>query len=206
MLLQDPLAAIAPTLGTAVLSILAGADAMFTAPQIHRILQRQSSVAGIRKALVPLTEHGLVAEVVIGKTHAYSLNRRHILAEPLLLMVSAKDRLLARIRELVETWPVQPVAVVLFGSAARGDMRADSDIDILVVFTDNASQTVIDNVLYELVKHVSDWVGNDVRPLVYRAHEVVPAPIFDSIASEGITIFGDSSWVRRAIPRHKTAS
>ncbi len=31
---------------------------------------------------------------------------------------------------------VQPLRVILFGSAARGDMGADSDIDVLVVMPD----------------------------------------------------------------------
>ena len=41
------------------------------------------------------------------------------------------DRL---VRRIVET--VQPVRIVLFGSAARGQMGPDSDLDLLVVMPD----------------------------------------------------------------------
>ena len=41
------------------------------------------------------------------------------------------DELVRRIREVVE-----PLRIVLFGSAARGEMGPDSDLDVLVVVPD----------------------------------------------------------------------
>ena len=47
---------------------------------------------------------------------------------------------------------VQPQRIILFGSAARGDMRPDSDIDILVVVPDGTprrrtAQTIYRNLI-----------------------------------------------------------
>ncbi len=42
------------------------------------------------------------------------------------------EELIRRIRLVVE-----PVRVILFGSAARGEMRADSDLDVLVEVRDD---------------------------------------------------------------------
>jgi predicted nucleotidyltransferase len=42
----------------------------------------------------------------------------------------------ALIRHIVGT--VQPLRIVLFGSAARGEMRPDSDIDVLIVMPEGA--------------------------------------------------------------------
>jgi tRNA nucleotidyltransferase (CCA-adding enzyme) len=39
------------------------------------------------------------------------------------------------IRRIVET--VHPLRIVLFGSAARGEMRLDSDIDVLIVMPED---------------------------------------------------------------------
>jgi uncharacterized protein len=39
------------------------------------------------------------------------------------------------IRRVVEA--VHPLRIILFGSAARGDMRPDSDIDVLIVMPEN---------------------------------------------------------------------
>lgn len=206
MLLQQPLAAVAPTLGTDVLSVLAGADTSFTITHIHRILHQESSPSGIRKALAPLVAHGLVSELVLGNTHAYSLNRQHLLAEPLLAMANAKERLLDKIQEVVASWPTQPLTVALFGSAARGEMHINSDIDILIVFPDDAGQDIVDEGPNDLADQASRWTGNDVRPLVYRAAEVTPSPIFDSIIADGITIKGDPNWLRRSIRSMRAAS
>jgi predicted nucleotidyltransferase len=47
---------------------------------------------------------------------------------------------------------VQPRRIILFGSAARGDMRPDSDLDILVVVPDGTprrqtAQTIYQNLI-----------------------------------------------------------
>ena len=42
------------------------------------------------------------------------------------------------VQRIVEV--AHPLRIVLFGSAARGDMRSDSDIDILVVIPDHTPQ------------------------------------------------------------------
>ena len=44
------------------------------------------------------------------------------------------DELVRRIREVVE-----PLRIILFGSAARGEMRPDSDLDLLVVMPDGTA-------------------------------------------------------------------
>jgi predicted nucleotidyltransferase len=42
------------------------------------------------------------------------------------------------VRRLVEA--VHPTRIILFGSAARGEMRKDSDLDVLVVVPDGVPQ------------------------------------------------------------------
>jgi predicted nucleotidyltransferase len=54
------------------------------------------------------------------------------------------------VRRIVEV--VQPQRIILFGSAVRGDMRPDSDIDILVVVPDgthrrHTAQTIYQNLI-----------------------------------------------------------
>ena len=49
--------------------------------------------------------------------------------------VEVQQRLLDElVRRIVET--VQPLRIILFGSAARGQMGPDSDVDVLVVMPD----------------------------------------------------------------------
>jgi predicted nucleotidyltransferase len=43
---------------------------------------------------------------------------------------------------------VQPVRVILFGSAARGEMGPDSDLDVLVVVSDNVDKRSVTQRIY----------------------------------------------------------
>lgn len=53
------------------------------------------------------------------------------------------DELIRRIRRVTE-----PTRVILFGSAARGEMTPDSDLDVLVVVNSDADVSSIDGRIY----------------------------------------------------------
>ncbi|MHB1475788.1 MAG: nucleotidyltransferase domain-containing protein [Dermatophilaceae bacterium] len=65
--------------------------------------------------------------------HSYTLNRSHLAAPAVLALANLRQELLDRIRTEVSTWAVESEATWMFGSAARGDADADSDIDLLFV-------------------------------------------------------------------------
>ena len=56
---------------------------------------------------------------------------------------SKLDELVRRIVEAVD-----PLRIILFGSAARGEMRPDSDIDVLVVMPEGTKRREIEGQLY----------------------------------------------------------
>ncbi|MFJ5958352.1 nucleotidyltransferase domain-containing protein [Paenarthrobacter sp. NPDC092416] len=199
MRLQNPLTTISPTLDMGVLYVLARADADFTAPSISKLLPERASLAGVRKALVRLVDQGIVLESVAGRTHIYRLNRGHLLAEPVEAMAATADRLAERIRSEIELWKFMPIVVTIFGSAARNDTRTDSDIDIFIALGNDVEELVAETAIAELATKMSVWTGNDTRPLVYREAEIGPWPIFESITTEGFTVYGDSTWLDRAI-------
>ena len=51
------------------------------------------------------------------------------------------------VRRIVEA--VHPLRIILFGSAARGEMGADSDLDVLVVMPDGTHRRKTIGFLYE---------------------------------------------------------
>lgn len=206
MRLQHPLASVAPTVGAAALSVLAGADTHFTVPRIQTLLPQQASLPGLRKALAALVMQGIVLEAIVGNTRSYRLNREHILAEPLIAMTRSRELLLGRMREHIASWSVQPTAVTIFGSAARGDMDDDSDIDLLVILPDEEQHDSIHDQIDRLAADITTWTGNDTRPLVYRECEIAPSPIFNSIMDEGTNVAGDANWLRRRLRRPSDAS
>ena len=50
------------------------------------------------------------------------------------------------VRRTVEA--VQPLRIILFGSAARGTMGPDSDLDVLVVMTDGCDRLAVTQTLH----------------------------------------------------------
>ena len=53
-------------------------------------------------------------------------------------MEPTTEQLNELVQRIVEA--VHPIRIILFGSAARGEMGADSDVDVLVVMPESASR------------------------------------------------------------------
>lgn len=198
MKIQSPFSTIATTgVDALALQVLARADAIFSVTEVQRLASEKCSREAIRRSLIRLEQSGLVMEHRIGHAVGYALNREHLLADAVLEIASTKQRLLAKIIADVAAWDLQPAAVWLFGSAARGETRLDSDIDILVVTSGPVEQ--LNEQIRGLCKQVSQWTGNACYPLVYEAAEVVDAPIFREIMADGTSLAGEAGWLRRAI-------
>ncbi len=197
MRLQNPLAVIGPSLDLAVLYVLARAEAEFTAPLIQKLLPEGGSLAGVRQALRRLIDQGIVRERISGRTRTYELNREHLVSDSVVAMASAKGSLIGRIRSEINSWEFTPLSVVLFGSAARDEMRSDSDIDLFIALPDEVDEDLAEGHVSSLAASIHAWTGNDARPLVYRKREILPAPIFDSIIREGLDLAGQPGWLRQ---------
>lgn len=196
MQLQDPFGVVTPTLDGSVLSVLALADQSFTGRQVHQLAGRGTE-QGVRNALARLVAQGVVLRSQAGSSYLYELNRRHLAAPHVVGLATVRDELFARWRQLIEGWSLRPRAVVLFGSAARGEMRLDSDIDLLVVVDEDTEE--LDGLIEQLQAETSAWTGNDARVLSVTASQVSPdEPVFAAAAEEGIMIVGDRLWLRRA--------
>ena len=208
MRLQNPFAALAPVgLDSQVLTVLSRSRDHLTADQIHRVLPEHGSLSGVRKSLDRLLRQGIISERAAGHTSGYALNQDHLLINAVLMVADAKSALTTRIRETVQQqFSFEPTLVVMFGSAARGDMSDDSDIDLLFVITDGVPEEQAEDQLSDLAHSVLTWTGNTVDLLSYREEEVISAPIFNSVIREGIEILGDMAWLRRASRRAKAAS
>lgn len=203
MKLEKPFEAIAPTLDGDVLMVLAGAEARFTGGQLARLIP-DASAEGVRRAAQRLVVQGLVLMEQVGQAHNYSLNRDHLLAGPVVAIAGAREAFANRVREHVSGWSEQPEVVVLFGSAARGQMRSDSDVDLFVV---GEGGERFDDQLVELEQAVHRWTGNDARILMMAPQEVEDAlgsePVLDDITGEGQVVWGPAGWLRERRTRSR---
>lgn len=191
---QRPLRVVTPSVDGDVLAALAAVDASFTAPAVHRLLGRHSE-AGVRKSLRRLVHQGIVTSERAGRADLYRLNREHLAAAPIMELARLAETYVVRLQELVHEWAIPPELVMLFGSAARGEMGPDSDIDLLVVGADDSTDDdVWRHQIARLTQSSSAWTGNDTRVLEFRRSELRPTDaVIDSIRRDGIYIAGDRS-------------
>lgn len=128
----DPATVLAGGLTMPILRALAHRSSPATAAQVHRAAVAGTE-AGVRRALDRLTRHGLLLAEPIGDRIVYSLNRDHVLYPAVTALIRSADELPRRLRREISGWQVAPSAAALYGSAARRDGDADSDIDLLLV-------------------------------------------------------------------------
>lgn len=202
MNLNRPLSTVTPTLDGDVLAVLARVNATFTAGQLRRILTRYSE-EGIRKVLRRLAKQGVVRTENAGNAIVYRFNSDHLAAEHIVGLSGLMGTFLARVEHRLATWEVPPVYAAVFGSAARGTMTAESDVDLLLVRPDGGDGDRWDEQVALLVADVSRWTGNDTRPLEFTAAELVDRagdePVLRDVLDEGLTVAGDRSWLAKQL-------
>jgi predicted nucleotidyltransferase len=203
--LNRPLATVTPTLDGDVLAVLAQHEVSFTTGQLHRMLPRYSQ-AGIRKVLIRLARQGVVHAERVGSSYSYRLNTEHLAARPIIELAHIPRTLLQRLEERLSSWAFKPAYAAVFGSAARGTMTEDSDLDILLVLDDATPIDEWDQQVAELAADVTKWTGNDTRPLEYTVAELSAVghePVLRAVLAEGLTVAGSRAWLNRQLRERK---
>lgn len=197
--LNRPLRVVTPTLDAEVLSVLAGADATFTGPQIHQIMGRHTEKS-VRTSLQRLCEQGVVLKEQKGPLGLYRLNREHLAAPYIIGLVNLKSELLKKMTKAITHWEIKPIFAAVFGSAARGEMRLDSDIDIFIVRPDKvgADDELWVSLHTELSDSVTKWTGNDARVFELSEGEVARGlvakeQVLSDIREQGLRLLGERS-------------
>jgi DNA-binding transcriptional ArsR family regulator len=187
---------LAHPLDGSVVAVLSATSRPLTGREIAR-LAPEGSQPGISKALGRLADQGLVDRQEAGAALLYQLNRDHLAAPAATMLADLRNTLIARLREELAGWELQPVHASIFGSAARGDGDADSDIDLLIVrptklaADDPRWRGQIDGLAYS----VKRWTGNSasVSELpeadVRRLAEERP-PVVDALSADAIGLVG----------------
>jgi len=192
--LSEPSAALCPSLDGPVLAVLAATTRALSVREVARLVAR-GSFEGVRKALIRMTEHGLVLVDEAGNATLYTLNRSHVAAPAVELLAGLRTELLARITEAIAGWRVAPVHASVFGSAASGDGDTASDIDVFLVrprrvsADDPAWRAQTDM----LAEQIHAWSGNHLGLAEVSETElprVARTAAARNIRNDGITIAG----------------
>jgi predicted nucleotidyltransferase len=103
-------------------------------------------------------------------------------------MTPDSEQLQSLVQQIIEA--VHPVRIVLFGSAARGEMRPDSDLDILVVMPDGTHRRQTMRTLYRTIHGVKIPFDLIVAtPTDLATYRNTPGLIYHAILEEGQTLY-----------------
>ncbi len=190
--LSTPLRSLAPSLESAVLTVLAGTEAPLSASAIARLAE-QGTRNGQAPVLARLVQHGLVSTVPGTTGPLYRLNREHLLAPAVLAAVGSRQVLLDRLRAALDELGPTLLHASLFGSVARREAGPHSDIDLLLVTTDDRPADWHDRML-ELADRVRTWTGNALETVVltreHLARTAGSESVVDAWLADGVTLHG----------------
>jgi len=101
-----------------------------------------------------------------------------------------RTEIVQRIKQALQR--VVPTAkVILYGSEARGDARADSDIDLLILLQDKERITLNDRMkLTEPLYDIELETGIQINPYIELMEEWGRrvTPFYDNVTKEGIVL------------------
>jgi predicted nucleotidyltransferase len=192
---SQPFKALIPALDSAVLSVLAQTTRPRTGREVARIAAR--SPAGVGSVLERFVEQGLVDREQAGNAFLYTLNRDHLAAPAIEILANLRPGLIERLRDEIFEWTIRPMHVSLFGSTARGDGDAASDVDLFVVRPKGVQEEdpTWRRQVDELADRVRRWTGNNAGIAELPAEQLGTLrrrrpPILKDLDADAITLAG----------------
>jgi predicted nucleotidyltransferase len=160
-----------------------------------------SSDNGTRHALNTLADLGVLSQQRLRGTHLYSVNRDHHLIAPLQALFAAESQRLSMLRDALRNgFEEQGLlahvkCAILFGSAARGEARPDSDLDVLFVADANDVVEAVEGVAIDLQGVVFMRLGVSLAPITlplarFRERHAAGDPLLREIETEGRVLLG----------------
>ena len=201
--LSNPISSVIPNGHGAVLTVLARTDRGLSGRGIAELTTGQLAKSRALEVLGELVRAGIVVAEDHPPAKLYRLNRGHVAASAIVALADLRGELIDRIRGAIDSWSPQPESAWLFGSAARGDGGAESDVDVLIVRADTVAEDAPEwaEQLVALSGRIRDWSGNEASVIEYSASEfaVIVASgerLIDEIRRDGIYLAGDPRTAR----------
>jgi predicted nucleotidyltransferase len=159
------------------------ADALFTKTQqrvlallfgqpgrtffIRELIERTGSGSGaVQRELARLVESGVVRLTIAGKQKRYEANRTSPIFDELRGIVTKTVGLADPIRAALRPLTRRIVLSLIYGSVAKGEARAESDVDLLVVAHDLPLEE-----LFRRLAPAEKALGRKIHPTLYTPEE-----------------------------------
>lgn len=173
--------------------------AVLAEPASGRRIHELSGVRALRstqRILDELVALGLVDMQKVGPANAYTLNRGHVLWDPIEKILASRAVVASAVEDTIREVTVGVVvSAAIYGSMARGEAGPDSDVDVIVVWEDGATEDQRDGVLEALEERVRRLTRNRVQVLAVTNGELARLvehddPLIASIRRDGTTVTG----------------
>lgn len=192
-----PLDALASKPAVRLLRYLVTHPSAITGRQLASAAGVHHSVA--RQVLERLTQEGVLERRRAGRAYLYSLNRdRYVVTEILEPAFRSEARWFERLgEEILAALRSSVESVVLYGSWAREAATPRSDVDLLLVVTDEAARATVEGHVDDLRGRLGERFGRFISMMVMTAEEVraklgAGDQLVRSIVSEGRVLAGRS--------------
>jgi predicted nucleotidyltransferase len=190
-----PVEAIVPGAQGRVLAVMAETAAelnLRTIAELSGVSQAQAS-----RVLPGLVELGVLERREVPPSSLFRFVPENVASKAILALARSVDTVLDELGHLAASLLVPPVSVVVFGSFARRDADAESDIDVLVVRPDDVDEddekwAASMEQLHTDARHLA---GNPIEVLEVSAGEVVSLlrsrrPLWADIRRDGRVVHG----------------
>jgi predicted nucleotidyltransferase len=171
----EPFGGLMPGARGAALAVLLRTGAPLTGRRVHALVSDRRE----------LDRLGLITTEAVGRAGVNRINEGHAAIAPLRALASPIKMLTRVVQEAVSGVD----AVIVFGSVARGDARADSDIDLVVIAPAEWAGRA------DLQQQVQEGLGNDCDVLhLTRGHfDLAPEdrePVVAEVLRDGVALVG----------------
>ena len=181
----EPFGGLMPGARGAALAVLLRTGAPLTGRRVHALIADRHSLGAVQQALRDLDRVGLITTEVIGRAGVHRIKEGHAAVAALRALASPIEMLTRVVEEAVRGVE----AVIVFGSVARGDAHAGSDVDLVVIAPEAWDGRA------ELQQQVHERLGNDCDVLHLTGDHFKPAPedrepVISEILRDGIALVG----------------
>lgn len=192
----EPFGGLIPSAHGAVLAVLLRTGAPMTGRQVHALVRDQFSLWSVQQALASLVGLGVVESRTVGRAMVHAINEDHYAIQPLRVLLDPFTALQEAVRGAVGS---SVDAVILFGSVARGEATADSDVDLVVLASSGWDGRS------ELEDVVRVRLGNDCDVLVFTPEEFSrlavsgDEPVVAEILADGVVLLGSLPQIKAGV-------
>jgi len=183
----------------AVLRVLHGVDVPLNASQIAA--RTGFTAPAVISALAGFAAMGVVRSSPAGRATVHWLSRDSVYVENLIAPLLQAERSIPEdlIDDLAWTFQDVAVSVVLFGSYARGDQGPASDVDVVLVAENGATEAALEVAAADHAAAFRARFGATLSYLIYtregaRALSRTSPELAESIKREGVVVAGMSPW------------